>query len=428
MLKKSVIAILIVTLIIAALPAISAEAESDRVLLVYNDAAKMSVISDLIKACGRVPVAVESTEYNNEMIDEYQYIVLQEAEPLNAAIQSGKSIICLGNEFEAVPGIHTETIGKDASATLSVYNNKQSIIIGSGDKYIYQYTGESVGYMKIGCNDHPIGVISGKIMYAPYFSGDDISVFAVAQMMNLYFGNQDGGMMYVMIDEVYPFEDVDMLELTAEKLYKNGIPFIMSVMPAYFNTDYPSFKRYSNALKFVQSKSGSLIMHDPIIMPEYELVGDDLDVRMENAYNYFEENGVHVFEQTAFPFTVSIEMLAKIEPTNELFVSLPIDTVIKYDVFESEEEIDSAIEIINKKWLQIGDYGKNISDAEYIYEETEIDEDYVYRPKEEKTFEFLVDTGNQTLIILVVFSLIIIMILMIVGYRLYRLKFIRKRK
>ena len=312
-------------------------------------------------------------------------------------------------------------------AQLSAYNNTQSVILTQGLTYIVDHCGEPVGSISFEGKDYPLGVITDSIMFAPYLNKDDISAFALAKMLNVYFGKLDGGKMYIMIDEVYPFDDIDMLEMIADRFYDNGMPFVMSIMPVYYNTDYPSYKRYTNALTYIQCKSGSLIMHEPLVNGN-ELVGESLEVRLEAAHKSLEESGVHIYEEKLLPYEVSLDMLMRVEPQNELFISLPIDTIIKFNVFADEAELDAAIKAVNKKWLQIGDYGRNFTDNVYLYQETEVDEDYVYREQEEKSFEFLVDAGNRILSIIVLISGVIIIVLIIVGYRLYRAKFLGRRK
>jgi uncharacterized protein YdaL len=312
-------------------------------------------------------------------------------------------------------------------AQLSVYNNTQSVIIRQGLTYVTSYGGEPVGSISFEGREYPLGVISDSIMFAPYLSQDDISAFALAKILNVYFGKQDGGKMYIMIDEVYPFDDIDMLQMIADKFYENGMPFVMSVMPVYYNTDYPSYQRYTRALRYIQSKSGSLIMHEPLVTGN-ELVGESLEVRLEKAYKSLEDNGVHVYDEALLPYEVSLDMLSHVAPQNELFISLPIDTVIKFHVFKDEVELDAAIDAVNNKWLQIGDYGRHFTDDIYLYEETAIDDDYVYKVKDEKSFAFLVDAGNQILFLMVIVSGTVILILIVVGYRLYRAKFLKRRK
>ncbi len=425
MMIRRIISILLIAAVILMPAHNPTHADSGNVLLVYNDKEEMEVISNLIKACGMTPSPVDSVEYSSDMIDDYEFVVLQDAAPFKDVLQSGKSLVCLGDDFKVIPGAQVNVMNRKTHAELNVYENNQSIILDEGFSYISAYEGETVGNIRFEGIDTPMGVITDKIMFAPYFSKDDITAFAVAKMLNQYFQKFDGGKMYIMIDEVYPFDDINMLELIADKFYDNGIPFVMSIMPVYQNTDYPSFKRYTSALRYIQSKNGSLIMHEPI-MTGNELVGDEIDVRMEKAFNTFEENDVHVYEQTLFPYEVSLESLTGIHPQNELFISLPIDTVIKFNVFKDEAELDAALEMINSKWLQIGDYNRNFTDNISVYEDTEVDTAFTYKDKTERSFAFLVDRGNQVLSIVVLISGIIIIALIVFGYRLYREKFLKR--
>lgn len=425
MIRKILISILLIAAVILMPVQKTTYADSGQVLLVYNDKEEMEVISNLIKACGKTPSPVDSVEYSSDMIDDYEYVVLQDAAPFKDVLQSGKSLVCLGDDFKVIPGAQVGVINRKAHAELNVYENAQSIILDEGFSYISAYEGEAVGNISFEGIDTPMGVITDKIMFAPYFSEDDITAFAVAKMLNQYFQKLDGGKMYIMIDEVYPFDDINMLELTVDKFYNSGIPVVMSIMPVYENTDYPSFKRYTSALRYIQSRNVSLIMHEPI-MTGNELVGDDIDVRMENAFKTFEENDVHVYEETLFPYEVSLDLLTGIQPQNELFISLPIDTVIKFNVFKDEAELDAALEMINSKWLQIGDYNRNFTDNIRVYEDTEVDTAFAYKEKTERSFAFLVDRGNQVLTIIVLISGFIIIALILFGYRLYRAKFLKK--
>jgi len=427
MVRKVFVSLLIAAILMALLPAQTAEADSAQVLLVYNDKEAMTLISGLIEACGMTPQPLDSIEYVNGMAESYDYVVLQDEGPLQDVLQLGKKVVCLGSSFAVMPGVQIKKTDRVMHAQMNVYGNTQSVIVQPGTAYIGGYSGEAVGSISMYGGDYPLGVMNDQILYAPYLSADDLSAFAVAKMLNRYFGRQDGGKMFVMIDEVYPFDDIEMLELTADKLYENGIPFIMSIMPVYYNTEYPSFTRYANALRYIQSKSGSFIMHDPLVTGN-ELVGESLDTRLQEAYAVFEENGVHVFDHAAFPYEVSLDMLSSIQPQNQLFISLPVNTVIKFDVFEDEAELDAAIDAINQKWLQIGDYRRYFTDNDYVYQEEAVDTDYAYREEKEQRYAFLVDAGNQVLLIVVLVSAVIIIGLILFGYRLYRNKFLKKGK
>ena len=60
--------------------------------------------------------------------------------------------------------------------------------------------------------------------------------------------------------------------------------------------------------------------------------------------------------------------------------------------------------------------------------EEAVDDDYAYREAEEQRYAFLVDKGNQVLLIVVLISAVIVIGLILLGYRLYRAKFMKKGK
>ena len=426
MVKKAVIFIMMTAVLLAVVPVRSARAESDQVLLVYRNKSEMSMISNLIIACGKQVNALDVVEYEAGMVADYDYIVLLDDAPLLEALDLGKRVVCAGDAFQTLPGIQMKTTVHTMRVELDVYNNAESVVYQMHTPYITKYNGRSIGSVTIGEAAYPLCVMTDHILYAPYVNADDLSIFAVGQMLNRYFGQNDGGKMYVMIDEVYPFDDLNMLQLTAKKLYENGIPFILSVMPVYYNTEYPSFKRIANALRNIQSIGGSMIMHAPL-ETNNELVGDPLDVRMEKAFQTFADQSVIIYDEVITPYAISLDALSGMLPQNELYVSLPIDTVVKFHVFRTEQELDDAIVSINKKWLQIGDYRRYFTGKEYLDDQETVDENYQYREHTERRYAFLVDAGNQIIFVVVVVSAVIVLGLIGLGYKMYQEKFIKKK-
>lgn len=424
MIRKAIIFIMIAAALTAAVPVQSARADADQVLLIYHNKEEMKILSDLIIACGKQVNALDVVEYDKEVLKDYDYVVLQDNAPLPDVLDTGKRVVCVGAAFVSIPGIVTRRTTSVTYAELNVYTNKETVTLDQGTGYITEYSGRPIGSMTLNGGTYPLCVESGSILYAPYLRADDLSAFAVAQMLNRYFDRQDGGKTYIMIDEVYPFEDPVMLKLTAKKLYDNGMPFIVSVMPVYYNTGYPSFKRFVNVLRYIQSIGGSIILHDAIETGN-ELVGDPLGVRMEQAYQTFIDNGVAIYREPVTPYVISLDALSGMLPQNELFITLPIDTLICLDIYESEEELDKAIAAVNDKWLQIGDYRRYFTDVEYLDAQENVDPNYQYREVAERRYAFLVDTGNQILFVIVIFSSLIVVLLIVIGFRLYRKKFIK---
>ncbi len=426
MIRKAVVFVMIAAVVLlAVVPARFARADSDQVLLVYRDKEEMSTLSNLITACGKQVAALDIVEYSRDVLKDYEYIVLQDNAPLLDALDMGKRVVCVGDAFISLPGIEIKTINSATPADLSVYTNQESVILDSGVGYIAKYTGSAIGGVTIHGETYPLCVETDSILYAPYLRADDLSAFAVGQLLNSYFGRLDGGEMYIMLDEVYPFDDLDMLRQTAKKLYENGIPFIVSVMPVYYNTDYPSFRRYVNVLRYMQSIGGSIILHAALETGN-ELVGDPLDVRMEYAYQTFLDNGVVVYDEPVTPYVVSIDALAAMLPQNELFITLPIDTVIKFNPFENEDDLDGMIDAINNKWLMIGDYRRDKTNDEYLDKQEDVSSEYQYRDVAQRRYAFLVDKGNQIMFVIVIFSMCVVLLLIGIGVRLYRKKFLKK--
>lgn len=70
---------------------------------------------------------------------------------------------------------------------------------------------------------------------------------------------------YLVIDEVYPFMPTDELKEKVQLCIDADIPFVISVMPIYQNTDYPAMQQFCEVLKYAQSNGGAVILHAPIL-------------------------------------------------------------------------------------------------------------------------------------------------------------------
>jgi hypothetical protein len=147
---------------------------------------------------------------------------------------------------------------------------------------------------------------------------------------------------------------------------------------------------------------------------------------MEQAYQTFIDNGIAIYNEPVTPYAISLDALSGMLPQNELFITLPIDTVVCLDIYKSEEDLDDAIAAVNSKWLQIGDYRRHFTHVEYLDDQESVDPNFQYRPVAERRYAFLVDRGNRILFVIVIISSVIVLSLIAIGFRLYRRKFIKK--
>lgn len=92
---------------------------------------------------------------------------------------------------------------------------------------------------------------------------------------------------YLILDEMYVIDDLNDIVRKINYLYEIGIPFIISTMPIFNNTDIDAAERYYEVLRYAESKNGSIIIHFPDIS-ESNIINismDQLINKMIIAYN-----------------------------------------------------------------------------------------------------------------------------------------------
>ncbi|GAB6169760.1 hypothetical protein JCM1393_22200 [Clostridium carnis] len=98
---------------------------------------------------------------------------------------------------------------------------------------------------------------------------------------------------YLVLDEVYPFEDLNGLVEKIDYLYKNGINFIVSVMPVFRNYNSQSMQRFAEVLRYAQAKGGTIVLHNPYIYlkdnteADIKNVLENMDIAQNNYINYW---------------------------------------------------------------------------------------------------------------------------------------------
>ena len=96
---------------------------------------------------------------------------------------------------------------------------------------------------------------------------------------------------YVVLDEVYPFEDPYRLREFVDYMGERKMSFVISVMPIYQNQDYPAMQQFCEVLRFAQANGGSIVLHAPII--QNGLVPEELSEKLTEATLSYFENEVY---------------------------------------------------------------------------------------------------------------------------------------
>lgn len=134
---------------------------------------------------------------------------------------------------------------------------------------------------------------------------------------------------YIVLNEVYPFQDPDKLLEIINGMISKKEPFVISVMPVYHNGNYPAMQHFCEILRYAQANGGVIILHSPINqMPEFniELVND----YMTTATRIYMEQGV-------YPMGIQV-------PRNWLFDENTIEVLSRFRTVLVANEEDSLIE------------------------------------------------------------------------------------
>jgi uncharacterized protein YdaL len=125
---------------------------------------------------------------------------------------------------------------------------------------------------------------------------------------------------------------------------------------------------------------------------------------------------------------------------------LPMDTVITVDMPKDKEELEALLKTLEQYWVSFADYKQErhqvVTDTHTItssegvisingqplslnYTPEMVNSDYQYTEEQKKSFTTLFNIQNQFFIVAIMISLLLFGGLMIIGYRLYRKKYLK---
>ncbi|MEK5240287.1 hypothetical protein NST99_32060 [Paenibacillus sp. FSL L8-0470] len=335
----------------------------------------------------------------------------------------------------------------------------------------------------------PYAVSRGQYTYVPYLEKGNFSTVAMAYVLKDWLPSSAAPQTYLVLKEIYPFSDFELLEKTADRLYQNGIPFIASVRPVFGNTGFPAMKRYLEALRIVQSRNGSIVVNAPAVRPPISLSDRSLKGKMNGFINVLVAGGIaplgigaegywiydkeyagagmgffdsavlypdeeaRYMEQTdtsavfaSSLYSVTPEFLQGLRHTGKAMPQLPLDTAVVVDLPEDEEGLESMLRWVEQSWISFADYKqgahKVVTDTNTIasadgvirmggkalnvgYAPEVVDSDYQYQKEQVKSFTRLFSAQNQFFIVVIIISLLVFGSLLIIGYRMYRRKYLK---
>lgn len=402
--------------------------EKSRVLLVCDENNGRAGLIELIRASGKSVDAISEANYQPSSLSGYSALVTTINPPYKDAVKAKIPTVCIGESAGPVDGVNT------------VYLQSAELRLGLGGYTQTEFAKEatacempkdgSPAFGSLTRSDgkiYPFAVITKSAAYVPWYNAEALSSVMLGGLFRQYFDSavNSGGKMYVLIDEVYPFSDLDMLIKTADELSENDIPFIVRIMPVYDNLNYPAFERFTQALSYAQSNGGSIVLHDPIVR-EYEAVREPLDKKMARAKTAFADAGITLIDMSLPPLTLNTDDVQNINAPGKIFGNLPVDTMISVSLPADEDELLSTVGRLNDLNLSILSYKANFSIKDSVYVEKQIDSSFAFRALTVEKLKGFFTGANKILLIAVGLGLGIFALLLIIGNRIYWRKFYRK--
>lgn len=392
------------------------------VLLIYDIPDLVDLTENILTAFNKTVDKVSMNEYDKEILGEYKYVVLLTPAPI-ADINPKTKLLCIGEGFD-LPGVTTDT---HYGAGLEISANSFYQYLNYIDEFsvISEFQGDGFGKVSMSFDRvYPFGIKTGNKYYVPYIDEMNISTFALGEMLPDFFDSGYKGGIYVIIEDVFGFSDLDMLCKTADELYLANIPFIVKAMPLYTNTDLDAFSRYAQALRYVESRNGAIVMTPPIVN------GEDEDANIAEmkdiAVTALTGEGVTVLPSVEGFYFVDMEYLKEVKSPSKRYENFSFDVGILENLPRSDLQLKQMIANLNGRWYTFGSYREKFGLKSKLFLEVPFDEEIEARV-ETTELPLFFSAGSDILTIAVSIMLLVIIFLIYLSWKNYKGKFTGKR-
>lgn len=395
--------------------------EKGDVLLIYDMPELAAFTENILTAYNRTVDKSDVRQYTKEQLAGYQYVVLLTPIPLKD-ISPETKLLCIGEGF-AIPEV---TVMKyyDAGIEISDKNFYHYTNYIDEISVITEFQGESFGKIEMSFGrEYPFGIKNGNHYYVPYVSEESISALVLGEMLPDFFDSSYQGGIYVIIQDMFAFSDLDMLCKTADELYLANIPFIVKVMPLYEHTTLDAFKRYVQVLRYVESRNGAIVMTPPMVNGEAE---EEEIAEMERmAVQALTQEGVKVLPSVEGFYDVDMEYLREIKSSAKRYESFSVDVGILEELPQSDLQMKQMVANLNGRWYEFGNYRERFGLESKLFLEVPLDREIALREEEENIPLFFA-VGNHILFMIVSVFLLFIGLLIYVSRVKYKRKFRKK--
>lgn len=485
------------------------------VLLLYDSmahgterAGNIQLLQRQLSSFGTEVTVLAEDDYSQGLLEQYDRLIMVKNAPeinlLNQRLL--QDIATYRGRVLQIGGELTGPLLDGLHVALQTSSRKQNVKIGIGDlwqeaasvqeaTFVHMKEDAAGAVKRIGTllpsdsNDEemPFAVMNEAAAYVPLFMKGNLSELAMLFVLKDWFGKDGLGGMYLLVKEIYPFSDLELLAEMADRFYEAGIPFIASVRPVFDNLDYPAMIRYLETIKYIQSRNGSIVVNAPVVASTIGQREHTLNLKMDSFINAlgdygiaplgmgaemywsydteYVEDGLSFFDSVIlFPnqlimhraqTNVSqpfVSALYSVQPEDIGYVhsvkkwqTVPVDMALTLDFPDDEEQLQAMLDKVLDRWLVFSDYKlekHEVKSSKHIMTSGNglllngkqlnfndavlmVDSDYQYVDEGVVSFSKLFSIQNKIFIVIIILALIFFGVLFMAGYRLYKRKYLK---
>ncbi|MDF2985001.1 MAG: hypothetical protein K0R50_511 [Eubacterium sp.] len=322
MFKRRVICLLTVLILVLPLNSVLAKDESylkaKDILFVYDDELSAKATENIaamadILTCMGYGTNYRTVSESNGLLDKFDSILFyHESESINLSFLeelkklNNKIMVVGGGEvvelLKAVKVSYNTFSLEDTTIRFSYpfYNGRQTAsgFINADRVTILQGKSQySIGEIAAGGKTAALCASSGRFTgIAVFDSENDIlkAVFSeqISKWKWPYENLPNSYPQHIIFDNVYPFFNTQKMLKVIELLDQKGIPYSITVIPVYQNSDYPAMKHFCEVLRYAQSKGAAIILKAPQINTSKPVL-EDINQRISTAVTAYIKYGVY---------------------------------------------------------------------------------------------------------------------------------------
>lgn len=287
MMYKKFISLFLTILIVISNVNISFANDENKTLIIYEceksfsfNENKINHLNELLYRFSNNVSKISIDEYNQGYINEFDYVFIDNIQNnisnkylIDDLLNYRGSIYWIGNQIESLLNnndiYNLDYENKNNNIQVIKYkgnefrlnNNNYFNIIKAKDNV------DVIATMSDGYNEYPYIIKDKNLYYISDYSINDLYIFedTLNDFYNVRSFNDEK--IFVKIDDVHLFRDNAKLKEIANYLYIENVPFMINLIPAYFdsqnrklNTLYDD-KEFIETIKYMQQKGGSVVLH-----------------------------------------------------------------------------------------------------------------------------------------------------------------------